>query len=159
MAASQSAPTSPVQAPPAHRPLRHLAAVLVTGALCLAAGHAVGSSGLPVGDLLSEEVQRISSTEDGMRYDTGTAGATKEDRLPVEAVLLRHSRLGGGKYELRLGHHPSMLYHGVEVPTGTGYDGGRLRITGADWGPERVTVHLSNGYTLGVGSDRFAGLR
>ncbi|MDT0304183.1 hypothetical protein [Streptomonospora wellingtoniae] len=154
-----SAPSAPARRsrPPAPAPRRRLPAVLAAAALCLPLGAAVGAGGLPLvdSDLFTAEVQRVSSAGDGVRYDPDTAGSGSGP-LPIVAVLLRHPGIGGGGYTLRLGHRPDSYFHEVPVPEGTGEP---VRISGVDWGTDRITVRFAGGHSVGVPAEYAAGLR
>ncbi|GAA1764056.1 hypothetical protein [Streptomonospora arabica] len=143
--------------PPGPAPKRRLPAVLAAAAVCLPLGAAIGVGGLPAVDLdlFTEEVQRVSSAGDGVRYDPDSPGSGSGP-LPVEAVLLRHPRISGGGYTLRMGHHPDAYFHEVPVPPGTGEP---VRISGVDWGTDRITVRFASGHRLGVPAEYAAGLR
>ncbi|MDA0566628.1 hypothetical protein LG943_20270 [Streptomonospora sp. S1-112] len=151
------APASP--ASPA-RPIRTLAAVAATALVCLPAGVVIGMGDLPVVDLnlFTEEVQRLSSADAGVRYDPDTPGSGA-DPMPVEAVLLRHPVIGGDDYTLRLGHDADSYFHEVRPPVGTGNDGAPVRIDRVDWGADRITVTFTSGYRLGVDTEQVTGLR
>ncbi|MBV2363923.1 hypothetical protein ACFPZ0_26590 [Streptomonospora nanhaiensis] len=152
-------PAAPPPPAPA-RPGRTLAAAAAAALVSLPVGVVIGLGDLPLVDLdlFTEEVQRLSSADAGVRYDPDTPGSGA-DPVPVEIVLVRRPALGGDRYTLRLGHDPDSYFHEVTAPAGTGGADEPVRVEHVDWAAERITVAFTGGYRLGVDTELATGLR